>query len=229
MAPLPEARVTVGSQPFEATGVDYFGPVVVKVNRTKPKRWIALFTCLATRAVHIEIVFSLLSSSFLQAFFRFRSCHGNSVRTLHSDNATTFHGADATLKLALQRLEEEGFGKKLLNQGVDWKFNAPLASHQGGSWERLIHSVKKVLLGIPALHTTTPTDETLQTYLKEAEGIINHRPLTKLNGDPEELLALTPSMILTGSLAPPAPVDVFYTADQLRNDWRYTQIAAQQF
>ena len=229
MAPLPAARVSSGGQPFQATGVDYFGPVTVRVNRSYPKRWIALFTCLATRAVHIEIVTSLKTCSFLQAFLRFRCSRGNTIKTLYSDNATTFHGADAELKAALERLEAEGFGRKLQYYGVDWKFNAPLASHQGGSWERLIRSVRKVLLGIPALQNREPTDETLSTYLKEAESIINLRPLTKLNGDPEELPALTPSMLLTGSFAPTVPVDVFHSSDQLKNDWRYTQVAAQQF
>ena len=151
------------------------------------------------------------------------------MKTLYSDNASTFHGADTELKQALERLEAEGFGRKLQHNGVDWKFNPPLASHQGGIWERLIRSVLKVLLGIPALQNREPTDETLDTYLKEAESIVNLRPLTKLNGDPEELPALTPSMLLTGPLAPTLPVDVFHTSDQLKNDWRYTQIAGQQF
>ena len=229
MAPLPAARVTTGGQPFHTTGVDYFGPVLTKVLRSHVKRWIALFTCLATRAIHLEKVNSLTTSSFLQAFFRFRCSRGNTVKTLYSDNASTFHGADTELKQALERLEAEGFGRKLQHNGVDWKFNPPLASHQGGVWERLIRSVRKVLLGIPALQNREPTDETLDTYLKEAESIVNLRPLTKLNGDPEELPALTPSMLLTGSLAPTLPVDVFHTSDQLKNDWRYTQIAAQQF
>ena len=109
MAPLPAARVSHGGHPFEATGVDYFGPVTVRVNRSHPKRWVALFTCLATRAVHLEIVNSLTTSSFLQAFFRFRCTRGNTVKVLYSDNATTFHGADAELIAALKRLDAEGY------------------------------------------------------------------------------------------------------------------------
>ena len=68
------------------------------------------------------------------------------------------------------------------------------------------------------------------TYLKEAENIVNHRPLTSTtSGDPEDLPAITPAMILTGVLAPSTPMDVFHSADQLRSDWRYTQIATEQF
>ena len=230
MAPLPADRAPTSGHPFQATGVDYFGPVLVKVKRSQVKRWVALFTCLATRAVHLEVVFSLHTSSFLQAFIRFKCSRGNVTKTLYSDNATTFHGADAELKRALERLEEEGFARDLRSHGVDWNFNAPLASHQGGIWERLIRSVRKVLLGVPALQNSTPTDESLLTYLKEAESIINHRPLTSTSsGDPEDLPAITPAMILIGVLAPSTPMDVFHSADQLRSDWRYTQIAAEQF
>lgn len=229
MAPLPATRVSVGKRPFEASGVDYFGPVLVKVKRSMVKRWIALFTCLSTRAVHLEVVFTLKTSSFLKAFFRFRNTRCNAVKVLHSDNATTFHGADNELKEALKKLESEGFKERLQVQGVDWVFNPPLASHQGGAWERLIRSVRKVLLAIPALQQTTPCDESLLTYLKEAEAVINNRPLTKTSGDPHDLPAITPAMILNGSLSPAAPVDRFHTSDQINDDWRYTQIAADQF
>ena len=229
MAPLPAARVSVGKHPFQTTGVDYFGPVLVKVKRSLVKRWVALFTCLATRAIHLEVVYCCETSSFLQAFLRFRNSRGNTVNTLYSDNATTFHGADNELKQALKRLEPNGFGEQLQVQGVEWNFTPPLASHQGGVWERLIRSVRKVLLGIPALQQTTPSDETLLTYLKEAESIVNSRPLTKTSGDINDIPAITPSMILTGTLGSAAPVDQFHDSDQLRNDWRYTQIAADQF
>ena len=229
MAPLPAERVATHEHPFAASGVDYFGPLLVRVKRSSVKRWVALFTCLATRAVHLEVVFNLTTSSFLQAFFRFRNSRGGVVDTLYSDNASTFHGADKELKQAVERLESEGFGNKLLQRGVDWRFNAPLASHQGGVWERQIRSVRKVLLGIPAFQLHAPDDEILITVLKEAECIINNRPLTQIDGEAENIPALTPSMLLSGSLHPAAPVDTFHTSDQLKRDWRYTQIAAEQF
>ena len=229
MAPLPAERVATHEHPFAASGVDYFGPLLVRVKRSSVKRWVALFTCLATRAVHLEVVFNLTTSSFLQAFLRFRNFCGGVVNTLYSNNASTFHSADAELKQAVERLESEGFGNKLLQRGVDWRFNAPLASHQGGVWERQIRSVRKVLLGIPAFQLHAPDDEILITVLKEAECIINNRPLTQIDGEAENIPALTPSMLLSGSLHPAAPVDTFHTSDQLKRDWRYTQIAAEQF
>ena len=93
----------------------------------------------------------------------------------------------------------------------------------------MIRSVRKVLLGIPALQSTTPNDETLLTYLKKAECIINNRPLTVTHGDPESIPSITPGMLLTGVLAPSTPMDVFHSSDQLKRDWKHSQVATEQF
>ncbi|XP_062711919.1 uncharacterized protein LOC134283984 [Aedes albopictus] len=54
MAPLPVARITPHVRAFTYTGVDYFGPLLIKQGRSDVKRWVALFTCLTIRAVHLE-------------------------------------------------------------------------------------------------------------------------------------------------------------------------------
>ncbi|KAK0152982.1 hypothetical protein N1851_005349 [Merluccius polli] len=55
MADLPKDRLTPDNPPFTNVGVDYFGPLNVKQRRNTVKRYGVLFTCLTTRAVHIEI------------------------------------------------------------------------------------------------------------------------------------------------------------------------------
>ena len=59
MASLPKMRLAAFTNPFTYTGVDYFGPVLVRVGRDNTNRWIALFTCLTVRAVHLEVVYFL--------------------------------------------------------------------------------------------------------------------------------------------------------------------------
>ena len=76
MADLPVERLAYQSPPFTNTGVDYFGPFYVTVRRTSEKRWGFLFTCLTTRAVHVEIVPSMDASSCVMGVERFVSRRG---------------------------------------------------------------------------------------------------------------------------------------------------------
>ena len=70
MGNLPLERATSDRPLFTFVGVDYFGPMVVKQRRNHVKRYGCLFTCLALRAVHIEIAYSLDTDSFIDALRR---------------------------------------------------------------------------------------------------------------------------------------------------------------
>ena len=58
MSDLPSDCVTPVPA-FCYSGVDYFGPYVVTVGRKTHNRYGVLFTCLSSRAVHIEVAHSL--------------------------------------------------------------------------------------------------------------------------------------------------------------------------
>ena len=64
MADLPICRLDVSAGPFYNTGVDYFGPMLIKRGRSTIKRWGCLFTCLTTRAVHLELADLKVMTSF---------------------------------------------------------------------------------------------------------------------------------------------------------------------
>ena len=53
MADLPTDR-TIDEPPFTNCGVDMFGSFLIKERRKKLKKYGVLFTCLSSRAVHIE-------------------------------------------------------------------------------------------------------------------------------------------------------------------------------
>ena len=76
MANLPEDRVTPFEKPFTYVGVDCFGPFLVKRGRSVAKRYGCIFTCLAIRAIHIEIIHSLDMHSFINALHRFMARRG---------------------------------------------------------------------------------------------------------------------------------------------------------
>ena len=63
---LPKERVEATQPPFT-----YVGPFNVKFRRGTAKRYGCLFTCLVTRAVHVEIDHSLDSDGFIMALHRF--------------------------------------------------------------------------------------------------------------------------------------------------------------
>jgi len=64
MANLPLNRVSPDKPPFTYVGVDCFGPFEIKIRRSMVKRYGVIFTCLAIRAIHIEVVQSLDTDSF---------------------------------------------------------------------------------------------------------------------------------------------------------------------
>ena len=115
MADLPIERLGYKQPPFSNTGVDYFGPFLVPIRRSTVKRWGFLFTCLTTRAVHIEVVPSLDTSSCVVGVERFIARRGTPT-TIMSDNGTNFIGAQKELlacveswnKLALAVFVQKG-------------------------------------------------------------------------------------------------------------------------
>jgi hypothetical protein len=76
MGNLPIARLGFRLSPFANSGVDFFGPLYVKVGRKKEKRWCALFTCLTIRAIHLEILPSISANSVIMAIQRFVARRG---------------------------------------------------------------------------------------------------------------------------------------------------------
>ena len=127
---------------------------------------------MSSRAVHLEVAFSLDTDSCIHALRRF-VCRRGQVKHIRSDNGTNLRGADVELKKALKSLNEQKIQDALLPDGIEWSFNPPTASHYGGVWERLIRSVRQVLNNTLQQHSID--DEGLQTLLCEVEAILNNR------------------------------------------------------
>ena len=172
MAPLPEERTSVENPPFTHVGVDYFGPMSVKFGRGTTKRYGCLFTCLAIRAVHIEITHSLESDSFLMAFQRFQARRGKPT-SMWSDCGSNFVAADKELQRVFKQLNGNRTQNALLLEAIEWNFIPPHAPHMGGVWERLIKSVKIVLRNLVGQRLLS--DEELLSFMCEVEKILNDR------------------------------------------------------
>ena len=144
----------------------------MKVKRSHAKRYGCVFTCLAIRAVLIEVAHDLMSDSFIQAFTRFVSRRG-SWREIFSDNGTNFRGGESEIKVALKRWNSDRIDASLRSRGIQWFFNPPHASHAGGVWERIIRSIRKILRML--LGNQLVDDQTLLTFFGEVEKILNDR------------------------------------------------------
>ena len=199
MAELPRQRVT-DSPSFTYCGVDMFGPLIINKGRKELKRYVAKFTCLASRAVHIEITNSVDTDSFILALRRFIARLDN-IRRITSENGTNFVGADNELKKAFSEMNHQQIQHFLANTGADWLIwsrNVPAASHMGGVWERQIRSARSILASLLKNHGTCLKDESLHTLMTEVEAIVNSRPLTvETISDPQNLIPLSPSNLLT--------------------------------
>ena len=79
MADLPADRVTQ-ARVFNGVGTDFAGPFQIKASQLRNakimKAYLCVFVCLATKAVHLEVVSELSTEAFLAAFSRFVSRRG---------------------------------------------------------------------------------------------------------------------------------------------------------
>lgn len=229
MADLPKNRISP-APPFTYTGVDYFRPFIIKEGRKEVKRYGALFTCLVSQAVHIEVASSLESSSFIQALRHFIARRGP-VREMRSDNGTNFVGARNELFQAIEEMDREEIRVKLQKENIDWIFNPPAASHMGGVLERQIRTTRKVLAGLMEEYGHCLDEESFRTLMCEVEAIINSRPLTTVSGEPDDLEPLTPNHILTtkSTVILPPPGKFQKNDVYMRRRWRRVQHLANLF
>ena len=228
MADLPKERLATNKHPFCHTAVDYFGPLDIGLSRNRTdKRYGALFTCLTTRAVYLDLAVSLSSEDFLNVLRRFIATYGT-PETIHSDNGTNFVGAEKELVLQLKEMENKGeLQDWTKNKGIRWKFQPPSAPHFGGAHESLVRSTKLALyraLDIEKKGLRLPTEEMLRTLLFEVAGLLNSRPLTYSSSDPEDLRPLTPNDLLNRPPISHRPTSGTVTDSALpRERFRYVQ------
>ena len=231
MADLPKDRLE-RADPFEYCGVDFFGPFFVKCRRSIVKYYGCLFTCLYSRAVHVEVCASLSTDSFILALRRFIAMRGP-VKRIRCDRGTNFIGASNELKEEMEKIQEENVRQFMLQNDADiqFVFNPPSASHFGGVFERQIGAIRRVFEGILQEFGSSLNAESLTTFLYEATAIVNARPLACVNINDETLEPLTPNHLLTGKarivVSPPG---TFVKDDMyLIKHWRRVQYLANLF
>ncbi|KAL4008001.1 hypothetical protein ACER0C_001853 [Sarotherodon galilaeus] len=220
MGDLPPERLEA-TPPFTYSGMDCFGPFCVKEGRKDLKRYGLLFTCMCSRAIHIEVLDDLSADCFLNALRCFIAIRGN-VGQLHCDQGTNFIGARN--ELLTQATQE-----KVKELGITFVFNPPASSHMGGVWERQIRTIRNVLKSI--LDQSASRLDT-SSFMYEAMAIVNSRPLTVESiNDPVGPEPLTPNHILTmkSAVISPPPGEFAKEDLYLQKRWKRVQYLANVF
>ncbi|XP_055714801.1 uncharacterized protein LOC129808920 [Phlebotomus papatasi] len=230
MGELPEHRVTA-IKAFQATGVDFAGPLLLKsVNRkgSPIKAYVAVFVCMGTKALHLELVSALETDAFIATLRRFVARRGLPTH-MYSDQGTTFIGADNELKRMFQQTKsQEIFANFLSERNIQWCFQPPKAPHHGGLWEAAVKSCKFHLKRI--LGQTPLTFEELQTTLSEIEAVLNSRPLVPISTHPDDPSCLTPGHFLTGTSLTQLPdPDLKHLPMNRLDRWQLCQKICQDF
>lgn len=228
MADLPSARVTP-APPFDKTAIDYLGPVNMRSDspraRAVKKGFVAVFVCLATKAIHLECVTQLTTQAFLATLARFTSRRGH-CSEIWSDNATYFVGAqNEWIALKKSQLIPETLAKT----STKWNFIPPGSPHHGGLHEAGVRSVKAHLKHI--LHQQLLTYEELSTVLTRIEACLNSRPMVALHDEPQlDNMVLSPGHFLIGRPLVARPdVDLSDTTLNRLTRWQLVQRMHQDF
>ena len=194
MAPLPTERVS-RSPPFVNTGVDYFGPILVKdVENEKHKTWICLLTCMVTRAIHLEVVEDMTTISFIRAFRRFLARRGTPA-IVYSDNAKQFKLASDLLKDLRGPEFNEEITTYMTSENITWKFIPEKSPWFGGFYERMVSLVKGPLRKI--IGKGFPCLDELRSAITEIEALVNSRPLVYVDADRDSPHTITPKDFLS--------------------------------
>lgn len=233
MGSLPSARVTPG-RAFIRSGVDYAGPINLRVSKGKGQRsykgYVCLFVCMVTKAIHLEVVSDLTSRGFLEAFKRFVSRRGHCLE-VYSDNGTNFVGASRELKYLFDMEKSnttQEIVESLASTGTTWHFIPARSPNFGGLWEAGIKSTKHHIRRV--IGDSTLTFEEMTTLLCQIEACLNSRPISVLPNEPGEPNPLTPGHFLIGQALVTVP-EINYETSSMSNlkRWQMTQKMLQNF
>lgn len=178
MADLPLER-TGPAAPFEFTAMDLFGPYEVKdevKKRTRLKVWGIVFCCMASRAIHTEVVSDMSSEGFLLAYQRFTSLRGH-PRKLWSDPGTNFVGAKPALQKFFNQQNKSELEDTAAKHGTEWswKIHPADSPHRNGAAEAAVKVVKRALSNLGGDGGFTWGE--FQTFLFMAANLANERPI----------------------------------------------------
>ena len=177
--PLPRDR-TLGGAAFEVIETDFEGPIDYKLSQKREgKAYLVIFSCSLSRAVHLELVPNLETSTFLPCLKHLIARRGRPI-VINSDNGSTFVKKAKWLKQVRSDKQLQGF---LESHDIQWKFNLSCGPWWSGQFERLIGIVKSTMYKV--IGGATLSWNELTEVLLEVETQVNRRPPAYVKDDVE--------------------------------------------
>jgi hypothetical protein len=195
MGHLPPERL-LRAPAFAHCGLDFAGPFYTKEKGANVinKRYIAVFSCMVTRANHFELQDDLSAEKTAGSIVKMASRRGY-PKTLLTDNAPTFDKAADILKaiwgMDATDAEAEGLVSFFAEHELNWRRIRPRCPWEGGMYERKIGVLKRCLKKV--LWRCTIDDEGLRTLVTMIEGVMNGTPLLSLQTTPDDGGVLCPA------------------------------------
>ena len=135
-----------------------------------------IFTCLNTRAVHLEMAVDCSTMDFLQVLRRSFFIRGY-PKLMLSDNGSQIIRTTRELREMVQGFSKDQLNDHCAERGIEWKFTIPASPHQNGCTEALVKTCKGALKRAIGEQTLTPLE--LYTCLLEVENLVNQRPISR--------------------------------------------------
>ena len=197
MPSLPTDRVNF-VRPFEHCGIDFTGHFFTfDFSQNRHKLYILIFTCMNSRAIHLEVVNNMTVEEFIMGFVRFYNRFGL-PKVLYSDNARSF---TSSTSLLANLIASDPFQENFVKYNLTHKTIPAYSPWFGSTWERLIKTVKQCIY--KTFGRTTVKESNFITALSDIQLAINNRPLTYRDKD-NCLEVITPNLLISGHASFPS-------------------------
>lgn len=199
MGDVPDVRLAMETNVFSNVIIDLLGPIHVKGTRfVSCKRYILVYSCLTTRALHLELIENLESQATLRALQNTFNLRGV-PNEIYSDNGTNFTGSNKIIQESYNDWNKELLERGVITHAIKWHFSPPRTPHMNGSVERVVGLVKKALKCIQTfmdMKHSLYDDFGLKSVLCEIINLINSRPIEILTGQDGQNIYLTPNFFI---------------------------------
>ena len=198
---------------FYVTQVDLMGPFkAYQINvRSSLKIWFAVYVCVATSTVSIQVMENYSSGSFISSFIRFASNNGY-PKVLLPDQGKNIESASQNVEIEWTDVK----GQLHRSYGVEVDTCGVGGHHQHGKVERKIRQIKESFL--KSFHNVRISVLQWQTVAEETANSINNMPIGTGNSrnsslEIDDLDIITPNRLKFGRNNERAPLGPGYISN----------------